>query len=122
MPPTADLSRGRRTDRARVANRARKEPMKTITGNTYPVKEQLKALGGKWNRAAKGWDMPDDKVEQALKLVAEAKISNRQRRKCADCGEDSKGYYRCYSCSLDYREGGSMHAGGQSYWTADGTV
>jgi hypothetical protein len=43
--------------------------MTTITGNTYPVKDQLKALGGRWNAGAKGWDVPDDKVEAAQSLV-----------------------------------------------------
>jgi hypothetical protein len=46
--------------------------MKTITGNTYPVKEQLKAMGGRWNSAAQGWDLPDDKAEAAQALVAAA--------------------------------------------------
>ena len=29
-----------------------------ITGNTYPVKDRLRALGGRWNRAAQGWGKP----------------------------------------------------------------
>lgn len=40
-----------------------------ITGNTYPVKDQLKALGGKWDPKAKGWLVPDDKADAARKLV-----------------------------------------------------
>ena len=43
--------------------------MQTIIGNTYPVKEQIKALGGKWNSAKKGWDVPDSKAEQAWALL-----------------------------------------------------
>ena len=57
--------------------------MKTITGNTYPVRAQLKALGGTWNPAAQGWDMPDDKVVQAEAIVAAAGPSTytpRRRR------------------------------------------
>lgn len=46
--------------------------MTTITGNTYPVKEQIKALGGRWNRDAQGWDVPDDKAAEARQLVAAA--------------------------------------------------
>lgn len=30
-----------------------------ITGNTYPVKEQIKALGGRWDREARGWYVPE---------------------------------------------------------------
>lgn len=43
-----------------------------ITGNTYPVKEQIKALGGKWNADAKGWTVPDNRAEEARALVASA--------------------------------------------------
>lgn len=43
--------------------------MQRITGNTYPVKEQLKALGGRWDAAAKCWLVPDDKAEEARRLV-----------------------------------------------------
>lgn len=46
--------------------------MQTITGNTYPVKEQIKTLGGRWNSAAQGWDVPDDKADEARALVAAA--------------------------------------------------
>lgn len=46
--------------------------MKTITGNTYPVKEQIKALGGRWNSAAQGWDVPDEHADQAAAIVAAA--------------------------------------------------
>lgn len=50
--------------------------MTTITGNTYPVKEAIKALGGKWNKIAQGWDVPDDKAEEARRLVTEAPASD----------------------------------------------
>jgi hypothetical protein len=49
--------------------------MTTITGNTFPVKEQLKALGAHWNKDAKGWDVPDAKADDARKLVASAPAS-----------------------------------------------
>lgn len=43
-----------------------------ITGNTYPVKDRLRALGGRWNRGANGWDVPEDKAEEARAIVAAA--------------------------------------------------
>lgn len=49
--------------------------MTTITGNTYAVKDQLKALGGRWNAAAQGWDIPDEKAERARAIVAAASAS-----------------------------------------------
>lgn len=46
--------------------------MKTITGNTYPVRQQLKDLGGRWNAAAQGWDVPDEAAGKAAEIVAAA--------------------------------------------------
>lgn len=43
--------------------------MTTITGNTYPVKDAIKALGGRWNRDARGWDVPDERADEAWALV-----------------------------------------------------
>lgn len=43
-----------------------------ITGNTYPVKDQIKALGGRWNADAKAWMVPEDKADQARALVSGA--------------------------------------------------
>jgi hypothetical protein len=48
--------------------------MKTITGNTYPVRDQLKALpgGARWNKAAQGWEVQDGDEAAALAIVAAA--------------------------------------------------
>jgi len=48
--------------------------MKTVlvTGNTFPVKDQIKAMGGRWDAARKGWMVPEEKAAEALKLVASA--------------------------------------------------
>lgn len=43
-----------------------------ITGNTFPVKDQIKALGGKWDPVARGWNVPADKAAEAQALVAGA--------------------------------------------------
>jgi hypothetical protein len=43
-----------------------------IVGNTYPVKDQIKALGGRWNAQARGWDVPETTAEAARKLVIPA--------------------------------------------------
>jgi|SRR5579859_2543135 len=99
----------------------------TITGNTYPVKDQLKALGARWNPDQKAWMVPDDKAEAARQLVQGAKsaapVAKSSRphfSKCHECGAPSRGYYRCYDCSLEHREGGSRYAGGQSYYDSKG--
>jgi hypothetical protein len=43
-----------------------------IEGNTYPVKDQLKALGCRWNGDMKRWEAPGDVVERAKAIVAGA--------------------------------------------------
>jgi len=43
-----------------------------VTGNTYPVKDQLKALGARWNPDAKAWMVPQTQVAAARKIVAGA--------------------------------------------------
>ncbi len=43
-----------------------------VTGNTYPVKDSIKGLGGRWDAAAKGWRVPAAKAAQAQALVAGA--------------------------------------------------
>lgn len=67
-----------------------------ITGNTYPVKEQIKALGGRWNNDRKVWMVPADKADQARGLVAGAPKSTRG-------GSDRGG--RWTGCSCGSREG-----------------
>ena len=78
--------------------------MTLITGNTYPVKDQIKALGGRWNSAAKGWSVPDDKADAARALVAggvksspSANGSTRPRySKCQVCGCAASRYAPIY--------------------------
>lgn len=48
------------------------ENLIAISGNTYPVKEQLKALGARWNGDLKAWMVTPDKAEQAKAIVASA--------------------------------------------------
>lgn len=60
----------------------------TITGNTYPVREQLKALGGRWNARAQGWDVPAEKAADARALLpAKPVASNSRCPNPQDCGD-----------------------------------
>ena len=43
-----------------------------VSGNTYPVKDQLKALGARWNPDSKAWMVAADKADAARKIVAGA--------------------------------------------------
>jgi hypothetical protein len=46
--------------------------MKAVTGNTFPVKDQIKSLGGRWDGTKKCWNVPDDKFDAAMALVTGA--------------------------------------------------
>lgn len=41
-----------------------------ISGNTYPVKDQLRALGGRWDADRKAWMVPEAAAAKAQALVA----------------------------------------------------
>jgi hypothetical protein len=43
--------------------------MVAITGNTFPVKDALKALGGRWDGGAKAWMVPAGRADEARALV-----------------------------------------------------
>jgi hypothetical protein len=40
-----------------------------LSGNTYPIRKQLKSLGGEFNSAAKAWMLPADRIAEARKLL-----------------------------------------------------
>lgn len=88
--------------------------MIAISGNTYPVRESLRSLGGRWNPQQKTWMVPSDKAAEARTLVGGAPRSTGYRpRKCVVCGKveskDSRGYsivtiYRSGECQDCYEE------------------
>jgi hypothetical protein len=66
-----------------------------VTGNTFPVKDQIKALGGRWNADQKAWMVPADKADAARALVSGSPAKSQQTststttfkpRKCVVCG------------------------------------
>jgi hypothetical protein len=64
-----------------------------VTGNTYAVKDQIKALGGRWDSAARGWRVPADKAVEAQTLAGPAATSSATasttpaRLHCRSCGQ-----------------------------------
>ncbi len=40
-----------------------------VSGNTYPVRDQLRAMGGQWDKAARAWMMPEAQAEAARAIV-----------------------------------------------------
>ena len=86
-------------------------PTVAITGNTFPVKDQLKAMGGRWNVETKAWMVPAEKAEEARKLVAGAPSksasTNKAYRphKCIACGAVERRDARGYSVVRIYKSG-----------------
>lgn len=74
--------------------------MAMITGNTFPVKDQLRAMGGKWNPRLKGWDVPESMVEKAQALVASKSQlrSGYQPRTCQTCSKKINYGTYCGKC------------------------
>lgn len=56
----------------------------TITGNTYPVRDKIKALGGRWNPTAKGWDVPANQADAAKVLVSSASAQPKKELSRSD--------------------------------------
>lgn len=84
-----------------------------ITGNTYPVKDQIRALGGKWDAQSKVWLVSQDVAAQAQALVVNTKDSKKTtfvHHKCKDCGCLPSRYnpiYRsgvCKNCYVSEKE------------------
>ncbi len=46
-------------------------PLVAITGNTYPVKDALKAIGATWNTEKRAWMIAEAKAQYARAIVAE---------------------------------------------------
>lgn len=89
--------------------------MTLIVGNTYPVKDALKALGARWDPDKRGWLVPDDQLDKAKSLVASAPKSVRsssglssrgggwrsgRTRECEECGEYATPGTRCWETGL----------------------
>ena len=92
-----------------------------ISGNTYPVKDALKAIGAKWDSDRKAWTITDKKLDEAKAIVANAPPqAPRVEGKCSDCGKSCKAPYTlCFDCKgkRDQRAGkcGKCH-GSLSDW------
>lgn len=56
-----------------------KVEMFPLEGNSYPVREQLKALGCKWNAKERQWFAPESVIDEAATLVREATIAAPMR-------------------------------------------
>src|SRR5690606_11239443 len=77
--------------------------MKHLFGNTYPIKEQIKKAGGKWDAAYGAWKVPKEKYQELFNLIPQKlfESNNGNWNCCADCQRsnrylDKSGY--CLNC------------------------
>ena len=84
-----------------------------VTGNTFPVKDQLKAMGARWNPDAKAWMVEADKADAARAIVSGAPTQNKSAyrpHRCSECRCEATQYnpiYRsgvCRNCWRDEKE------------------
>lgn len=80
------------------------ERMIPLSGNTYPVKEELKKLGARWDGDAKFWSVPESNLDKAKALIegaAKARTATYSKPRaprqsysgglCSHCGDDCGG-------------------------------
>lgn len=72
-----------------------------VTGNTYPVKDSIKALGGRWDAAAKGWRVPADKADSAKALVASGRQPTPRQPLARSYGRPRGRWTGCSCGSID---------------------
>lgn len=77
--------------------------MVLVTGNTYPVKDALRMLGGRWDSVEKGWRVPVERFGEARALVASAGAKRPRATgdgRCQKCGRACKPQFAtCFGCS-----------------------
>lgn len=43
-----------------------------VTGNTFPVRDALRAMGSTWSSDERGWYVPMERLEEAEELIRNA--------------------------------------------------
>lgn len=80
-----------------------------LEGNTYPVREGLKALGARWNTHAQCWMIAQELVPDARALIAQAPEPARFRRmiprerRCKECHQRINYGVYCGKCEFGGR-------------------
>ena len=84
-----------------------------VDGNTYPVKDKLKAIGARWEPNRKCWMIDEKKAMEARKIVAGAPAKaplTPYTGVCDKCkGPVKAPYTTCYTCK--YPESASSDKG-----------
>ena len=97
-----------------------------LSGKTFPVKEAIKTLGGRWNPTLSVWTFPLSSneseilssLESAVKLIADEKKKDEQIRPYWRCCESAKiidGKRGFTSCEIHAIDGNSFRVRGAIY-------
>jgi hypothetical protein len=74
-------------------------PTKLLCGDTYPIRRELRALGGEWDNLRRGWHIPTGRWAEALRLQRAHRDKLRRIERSS-----SRGYAICYSSGRDGEE------------------
>ena len=74
--------------------------MTAITGNTFPVRVELRNLGGTWDAGKKAWMVPDEKADLARALLPTGRHGERAA---------SRPRYERYGSRYTRFQGGGEH-------------
>lgn len=58
-----------------------------LAGRTYPVRAEIKAMGGRWDPARKHWTVPAERAAEAAALVEAAASAARSKEETIECHE-----------------------------------
>lgn len=66
------------------------ENLVELHGNTYPLKDEIKAAGGRWNNTTRKWSVPREHAEalQAKAAAGTPKLGAQLWEECPRCGND----------------------------------
>ena len=85
------------------------ENVVAITGNTYPVKEALTAIGARWDDYLKAWMISPDKADRAREIVAGAGPKAAFAGRSSYAGRETK---RCWECGGSFTYSDAKRNGG----------
>lgn len=79
-------------------------PAVRISGNTYPVRIELRALGGRWDADGRCWWVPSEHAAEALALLPAPTVAPSRTgwTRCTDCGDRVQRGTPCWETGLQH--------------------
>ena len=75
-----------------------------LDGNTYPVRDRLRALGCRWDAAAKAWMCPESRLEEANAVLypVNGRPGGNQHRSATRQGGRAPRTCKVCGCKINY--------------------